>query len=181
MDYPVSNRYGFDQRLSSALKFLAILVAVWLLNVAFVAVHEGGHSAVAAAFGAQIYSVYISPTGLEGATTHTQLTDTAQSGVVLAAGVLATTLAVIVAYLVRLEIGVYVFGLRTVESLLNYTAGADMLGLYQNLGSETYLISIGLITIAGLFFAICLHKRLNTWRVASLARKPVNGVPVSAL
>lgn len=145
---------------------MAVLAAIWLLNVVFVAVHEGGHSAVAASFGSQIYNVYISPTGLEGATTHTQLKDQTQTNLVLAAGVVASTLAIVIAYLVRLEIAVYVLGLRTVESLLNYTAGSDMLCLLKNVGSDAYLLSIVLIVISGLFVGLTVRKRLYQSRSA---------------
>jgi hypothetical protein len=145
---------------------MAVLAAIWLLNVVFVAVHEGGHAAVAASFGSQIYDVYISPTGLEGATTHTQLTDQTQANIVLAAGVAASTLAILIAYLVRLEIAVYVLGLRTVESLLNYTAGSDMFCLLKNLGSDAYLLSLALIVISCLFAGLTVRKRLNKSRNA---------------
>ena len=153
---------------------MAVLAAIWLLNVVFVAVHEGGHSAAAASFGSHIYNVYISPTGLDGATTHTRLADQGQSDIVLAAGVAASTLAIIVAYLVRLEIAVYVLGLRTVESLLNYSAGSDMLCLLKNVGSDAYLLSIALIVITGLFVGLTVRKRLiksrSAIRVAGVAR-----------
>jgi hypothetical protein len=163
---------------------MAVLTAIWLLNVAFVAVHEGGHCAVAAFFGSHIYEIYISPTGLEGATTHTQLKDQAQVDIVLAAGVVASTLAIVIAYLVRLEIAVYVLGLRTVESLLNYSAGSDMLSLLKNLGSDTYLLSIALIMITCLFVGLTAHKRLNksrnARRVAEMARLAGTGPAPSA-
>jgi predicted neutral ceramidase superfamily lipid hydrolase len=161
LDYPIINKNGINETLSTTLKLMAVLAAIWLLNVAFVAVHEGGHSAVAASFGSHIYDIYISPTGLEGSTTHTQLTDKTQSDIVLAAGVVASTIALVIAYLVRLEIAVYVLGLRTVESLLNYTAGSDMLCLLRNVVSEAYLLSIALIVITGLFVGLTVRKRLN--------------------
>jgi len=161
LDYPVIDKNGINETLTTALKLMAVLAAIWLLNVVFVAVHEGGHSAVAASFGAHIYEVYISPTGLDGATTHTRLTDQTQVNLVLAAGVVASTLAVFIAYLVRLEIAVYVLGLRTVESLINYSAGSDMLSLLNNVGNDTYGISIALIAITGLFVGLTVRKRLN--------------------
>jgi hypothetical protein len=161
LDYPVIDKNGINETLTTALKLMAVLVAIWLLNVLFVAVHEGGHSVVAASFGAHIYEIYISPSGLEGATTHTQLTDQTQVDIVLAAGVVASTLAIVIAYLVRLEIAVYVLGLRTVESLLNYSAGSDMLSLLKNTGSDAYLLSIALIAISGLFVGLTVSKRLN--------------------
>jgi hypothetical protein len=144
---------------------MALLVAIWLLNVVFVAVHEGGHSAVAASFGSKIYGIYVSPTGLEGATTHTQLKDPVQVDCVLAAGVVASTLTIIVAYLARLEIAVYVLGLRTVESLLNYSTGSDMLCLLRNVGSDAYLLSIALIVISCVFVGLTVRKRLSKSRV----------------
>jgi hypothetical protein len=145
---------------------MAVLVAIWLLNVIFVAVHEGGHSVAAASFGSQIYNIYISPTGLEGATTHTRLNDPTQVNIVLAAGVAATTLAIAFFYMIRLEIAVYVLGLRTVESLLNYTTGSDMLCLLNNIGSDAYLISIALILITGIFVGLSVRKRLGVIRAA---------------
>jgi hypothetical protein len=161
LDYPIIDKNGINETLTTALKLMAVLAAIWLLNVLFVAVHEGGHSVVAASFGSHIYEIYISPSGLEGATTHTQLTDQTQVDIVLAAGVVASTLAIVIAYLVRLEIAVYVLGLRTVESLLNYSAGSDMLSLLKNAGSDAYLLSIALIVISGLFVGLTVRKRLN--------------------
>jgi hypothetical protein len=163
---------------------MAVLAAIWLLNVVFVAVHEGGHSAAAASFGAHIYEIYVSPTGLEGATTHTQLTDRTQSDIVLAAGVVASTLAIVIAYLIRLEIAVYVLGLRTVESLLNYSAGSDMLCLLKNVGIDAYLLSMALIVITGLFVGLTVRKRLSKGRgdkrVAEVAQLAGTGPALSA-
>lgn len=164
LDYPIVNKKEINGTLTTALKLMAVLAAIWLLNVVFVAVHEGGHSAVAASFGSHIYEIYVSPIGLEGATTHTQLKDPTQMDLVLAAGVVATTLAIIIAYLVRLEIAVYVLGLRTVESLLNYSAGSDMLCLLKNVGSDAYLLSIALIVITGLLVGLTVRRRLNQGR-----------------
>jgi hypothetical protein len=161
LDYPIVNKNRINETLSTTLKLMAILAAIWLLNVVFVAVHEGGHAVVASSFGSRIYEVYVSPLGLDGATTHTQLKDGNQTDIVLAAGVLASTLAIVIAYLVRLEIAVYVLGLRTVESLLNYTTGSDMFCLLRNLGTDAYLVSIALIVITGLFVGLTVRKRLN--------------------
>ena len=161
MDYPVRNRFGFDQRTWTALKIIAIVLAFWLLNVLFVVVHEGGHATAATLFGVHVDNVYISPTGLEGATTHDPLQDQAQVDVVLAAGVAATTVAVVVAWLLRLEIVVYVLGLRTVESLLNYEQGSDMLCLTQNIGSNAYLLSMALIVVTGLAVGLTLRRRIG--------------------
>jgi hypothetical protein len=175
LDYPIINKNGINQTLTTALKLSAILVAIWLLNVAFVAVHEGGHCAAAASFGSQIYNVYINPTGLEGSTTHTQLDNQAQTDAVLAAGVTATTLAIIIAYTIRLEIAVYVLGLRTVESLLNYTSGSDMFCLLKNVGSDAYMLSIALIVITGLLVGLTVHKRLSIMRTARVIQRAGTG------
>jgi hypothetical protein len=179
LDYPIVNKNGINEILTTALKIMAVLAAIWLLNVVFVAVHEGGHSAVATLFGSRIYDIYISPMGLDGATTHTQLTDQTQVNIVLAAGVVASTLAIVIAYLIRLEIAVYVLGLRTVESLLNYSAGSDMLCLLRNIGSDAYLLSMTLILITALFVGLTVSKRLSksrsAKRLADVARLAASG------
>jgi hypothetical protein len=180
LDYPDVNKNGIRQTLTTAFKLMALLAAIWLMNVAFVAVHEGGHAAVATAFGSQVYEVYVSPVGLDGATTHTQLKDRGQTDIVLAAGVVATTLAVVISYLVRLEIAVYVLGLRTAESLINYTTGSDLLCLWKNVGSDAYLLSIALIVITCLFVGLSVRKRLFLFEASRVSSSAATGLASSA-
>lgn len=156
----------------TAVKIVAVLAAIWLLNVLFVVVHESGHALVASAFGAQIENIYISPTGLEGATTHSAIADMTQTNLILAAGVTITTIATVVALLLRQEIIVYVFGLRTVESLLNYSAGSDMLCLLKNIGPDTYIISMAMISITALCVMLCIHRRFDVIRASRAHRHP---------
>ena len=164
LEYPLGNSLGFDKRTSAALKLFAVLAAIWLLNVGFVAIHEGGHSAIAAAFGAKIYSIYVSVTGLEGSTTHDVLTVQSQTDLVLAAGMIATTVALVIAFLARFELAVYVLGLRTVESLLNYSTGSDMLALLRNVGTDAYLFSAVMIGIAALCVGLTIRRRISLIR-----------------
>jgi hypothetical protein len=175
VSYPVVNKNRNNHTASTAFKLFAVLAAIWLLNVVFVAVHESGHCVTATASGANIIGVYISPLGLEGATTHTQVTDQANVNIVLAAGVVTTTLAIIVAYFARLEIAVYVIGLRTIESVINYSPGSDMQCLLANIGTDAYLLSAVLLLVSGLFVGLMFRKRVNIGmehkRIAAATRR----------
>ncbi|OPY28982.1 MAG: hypothetical protein A4E28_01139 [Methanocella sp. PtaU1.Bin125] len=181
LEYPFGQRLGFDKRTSAALKLLAILAALWLLNVGFVAIHEGGHTAMAAAFGAKIYNVYVSVTGLEGATTHDALPVQSRASLVIAAGIVATTAALVIAFLARFELAVYVLGLRTIESLLNYSAGSDMLALLGNIGTDAYLFSAVMIGISALCTGLTIRRRMGLIRSAEQAKRQAIAAPVAAV
>ncbi len=174
LEYPLGNSYGLDKRTSAALKLFAVLAAIWLLNVGFVAIHEGGHSAIAAAFGAKIYNIYVSVTGLEGATTHDALAVQSQTDLVLIAGMVATIVALAIAFLAKFEIAVYVLGLRTVESLLNYSTGSDMLALLRNVGDDAYLFSAVMIGIAAICIGLTIRRRIGIMRYNEMARQTAN-------
>lgn len=180
LEYPLGNSLGFDKRTSAALKLFAILAAIWLLNVGFVAIHEGGHTATAAYYGAKIYSVYVSVTGLEGATTHDALAVQSQTNLVLAAGMIATTGALVIAFLARFELAVYVLGLRTIESLLNYSTGSDMLAMLRNIGTDAYLFSAVMIGISVLCAGLTIRRRMSMIRSAEMAKRPASVAPVPA-
>lgn len=180
LEYPSGNVKRFDNRTSAALKLFAILLAVWLLNVGFVVIHEGGHCALAAAFGARVYNVYVSATGLEGSTTHDPLAVQSQAELVLAAGMIATMAALVIASLARFELAVYVLGLRTVESLLNFSSGSDMLILLGNIGANAYLLSALMIGIAAICIGLTVHRRIGLIRLAEMARQPAGAKPAPA-
>ncbi len=180
LEYPLGNNLGFDKRTSAALKLFAVLAAIWLLNVCFVAIHEGGHSAIAATCGAKIYNIYVSVTGLEGSTTHDALTVQSQTDLVLAAGTIATTVALVIAFLVRFELAVYVLGLRTVESLLNYSTGSDMLALLRNVGTDAYLFSAVMIGITAICVGLSIRRRISLIRSAEMAKQPASARPATA-
>ncbi len=180
LEYPLGSSYGLDKRTSAALKLFAVLAAIWLLNVGFVAIHEGGHSALAAAFGAKIYNVYVSMTGLEGATTHDVLAVQSQADLVVAAGMIATIAALAIACLAKFELAVYVLGLRTVESLLNYSTGSDMMLLMRNIGTDAYLFSAVLIGIAAICVGLTIRRRIGIMRTNEMARQTANARPAPA-
>ncbi|WP_424359595.1 hypothetical protein [Methanocella sp. MCL-LM] len=171
MDYPRvnGNAKHFSQGFAFLVKIAAIIVAFWLFNVLFVASHEAGHAALATLFGAKVFDVYVSPLGFDGATTHTVLPLQYQAELVLAGGVAFTTVAVILAYLIRLDIAVYVLSLRTVESLINYSPGADMAMLFTTLGYNTLLITGVFVCTIILVVASTFHRRYA-------ASKPVDAV-----
>ena len=171
MDYPRvnGNANQYIQGFAFLLKIAALPVAFWLLNVLFVASHEAGHAVLATAFGAQVYNVYISPLGIDGATTHTVLPLQYQAALVLAGGVVSTTLVTLMAYVIRLDIVVYVLALRTVESLINYSPGSDMATLFTSSGYGTLVISAVLVCTIILLVASTFHRRYTT-------SKPVDAV-----
>lgn len=171
VDYPRVNgnarhyNYGF----AFLVKIAALMVTFWLLNVLFVGFHEAGHAVLAALFGANVFSVYVSPLGIDGATTHTVLPLQYQAQLVLAGGVAVTTVATIIAYLIRQDIAVYVLSLRTVESLINYSPGADMAALFGTIGYNTLMITAVLVVTIILLVASTFHRRYT-------ASKPVDAV-----
>ncbi len=171
MEYPRVNGYAnqYIRGFAFIFKIAAIMVAIWLLNVFFVASHEAGHALPATLFGAEVFSVYISPLGIDGATTHTILPLQYQAELVLAGGVCVTTLAILAAYLIRLDLAVYVLSLRTVESLINYSSGSDMATLFSTLGYGTMLITAVLVSTIILLVASTFHRRYT-------ASKPVDAV-----
>ncbi|WP_048197989.1 hypothetical protein [Methanocella arvoryzae] len=171
MDYPRvnGNASHYSQGFAFLIKIAALIVAIWLLNVLFVATHEAGHATLATLFGAKVFDVSVSPLGIAGATTHTVLPQQYQAELVLAGGAIFTTAAIILAYLVRLDIAVYVLSLRTVESLINYSPGADMATLFSTMGFNTLLLSGVLILTIILVVASTFHRRYT-------ASKPVDAL-----
>lgn len=168
MDCPEGNTWIQPAKLwlTLALKIVAVIVALWLINVAFVAVHEAGHATVASAFGASVYNVMVSPAGIDGSTTHTMLPERYQTGTVLVSGIIFSTIASVIAYIVRLDIAVYILGLRTFESAINYSQNSDMWSLYVMLGESTLLITSALCITIILVVASTFHRRYT-------ASKPV--------
>ena len=183
MEYPRvnGNANQYVHKFAFLLKIAALPVAFWLLNVLFVASHEAGHAVLATAFGAQVYNVYISPLGIDGATTHTVLALQNQAVIVLAGGVVFTTLATLIAYLIRLDLVVYVLALRTVESLINYSPGSDMATLFTNLGYGTLVVSAVLVCTIILLVASTFHRRYTASKpVDAVIRQKIPAEPTSA-
>jgi hypothetical protein len=176
LDYPVGNYYErlFNRRVPLPVKIIAIVVVIWVFNVLFVACHEAGHAITAGAFGAQVHGVYVSPWGLEGSTTHTVLQEKGRADAVVAGGVLATTAAIVIAYVLRLEVAVYVLGLRTLESLTNYTRGSDMGTLLASMGSDAFVVSTMLGLVALAVSAMAIDRRFAAMRMAR-AKKQAPG------
>lgn len=135
---------AFFGKVSTPGKIFLIIFAIWIFNVLFVAVHELGHASLAACFGAHIYNLYINPAGLDGDTSYTLISNPAESNVVVAGGLVATTLAAVALSKLKMELGVYVIGFRSLESLLNFTHNSDMASLISGAGSEAYAISLAL-------------------------------------
>lgn len=181
VDYPVGNYYKrlLSHNIAVPVKIIAILLAIWLLNVFFVASHEMGHAAIADHFGANIYKVYISPLGADGSTTHAVLPDRDQADLVLAGGILTTTALTIVAYCLRFELAVYVLGIRTTESLMNYTQGSDMSTLMASMGTDTYAISMTLIAVTVVILAMTVNRRFTAIKMAN-ARKRAAAVSAAS-
>ena len=148
-------------RASILAKAISIILAIWLLNILFVAVHEIGHAAIAICFGANICHMYISPFGYDGATSYTIITDIFKNNIVIAGGVLATILATLITQKMKIELAVYVLGLRTIESLSNFTKGSDMALLLRIAGPWTLVISLTLIGIIVICLGHTLYKRLD--------------------
>jgi len=145
-----------------------LLIAFWLLNVFFVACHEAGHALVATAFGAKVLDIYINPLGLSGATTHTVLPVYYQSDLVVCAGVISTTVITILAFAARQELAVYVLALRTIESLINYSAGSDMAVMLDKFGYGTLAISAALVCIIVLMVSTTFYRCRITRNIAKI-------------
>ena len=150
-----------SERVSILAKAIIIILLLWLLNVLFIGIHELGHASLVLCFGAKICNMYISPIGYEGATSYTSLTNQAQSSLVLMGGILATTVATLVLYKLNIELAVYVLGLRTIESLFNFSRGSDMASLIILAGHWAYIGSLLLIG----FTSICLWHTVYENRI----------------
>ncbi|WP_424358118.1 hypothetical protein [Methanocella sp. MCL-LM] len=135
-------------------KIIVAGFVLWLLNVLFVALHEAGHAMAAASFGAEVFSIYISPAGYCGGTCYTVLSNVTEGNLVLAGGILATTLATLIFSWLKLEFAVYVIGLRTIESLLNFSGGSDMAALTSWAGPSMYGVSFMLTAVT----MLCVGK-----------------------
>jgi hypothetical protein len=157
-----------DDKASILFKAGLIMLAVWLLNVAFVAVHELGHASLATYFGAKVCQVYISPMGYNGATSYTVLASAIESRLVIAGGLIAPIIATLAAYLLKTELPVYVIGLRTVESLTNYSTGSDMTSLASLAGWQSYAVSF---FMAGLIM-LCIVRTMYCCRLKAIADMP---------
>ena len=146
---------------------------LWLLNVLFVALHEAGHAVVAACFGAEVFSIYISPAGYCGSTCYTVLSNVTEGNLVLAGGILATTIATLIFSWLKLEFAVYVIGLRTIESLLNYSGGSDMAALTSWAGPSMYGVTFMLTVVTMLCVGKTAYEsRLCEKRKAGALRAP---------
>jgi hypothetical protein len=157
-----------DRKTPILFKAGLIIVAVWLLNVAFVAVHELGHASLATYFGGKVFQVYISPIGYNGATSYTSLTSIFEGRLVIAGGLIAAIITTLAAYLLKTELPVYVIGLRTVESLTNYTMGSDMTSLAGWIGWQSYALSF---FTAGLIM-LCIVRTMYCYRLKTIADMP---------
>jgi hypothetical protein len=103
-----------------------------------------------------------------------------QTDLVLAAGTIATTVALVIAFLARSELAVYVLGLRTVESLLNYSTGSDMHALLRNVGTDAYLFSAVMIGITAICVGLSIRRRISLIRSAEMAKQPASARPATA-
>ena len=131
-------------------KIIFTAVLIWLFNVLFVGIHEMGHALTAVCCGAKVCSLYVSLSGFNGATTYTVLTGSIESNIVMLGGILLTGTATVLLYYLKFELALYVFGVRTLESLNNYNPGSDMTTLLQWIGPWSYVFSamvIGLIVV----------------------------------
>ncbi|CAJ36056.1 M50 family metallopeptidase [Methanocella arvoryzae] len=145
-------------------KIIFTAILIWLFNVLFVGIHEMGHALAAICCGAKVCSLYVSLSGFNGATTYTLLTGSIESSTVMLGGILLTVTGTIVLYYLKMELALYVVGLRTIESLNNYNPGSDMTTLLQCIGPWSYLISIGLTCLLTLCMWYMLYeKRLKTY------------------
>lgn len=145
-----------------------IILSVWLLNVAFVAVHELGHASVATYFGAEVYKIHISPLGYNGATSYTSLSDLSEMRLITAGGLLITVAATLVLYWLKTEFPVYVVGLRTVESLINFSPGSDMASLAGWTGWESYAFSL----VGAGIIMLCIIRTMYRCRLKTIADLP---------
>jgi len=160
-----------NRHLTVIYKTALVIGAIWLCNVLFVASHEAGHALLASAFGANICGVYVSPLGIDGSTTHTILASPSAADLVEFAGAGATTLALAIAFFLRLELAVYVLALRTTECLLNYSPGSDMAALYAGIGANAYVLSAAFIGLIVLLGALTANRRLDILRREEAQRR----------
>lgn len=154
-------------------KIIVAGFALWILNVAFVALHELGHAAVAVSFGAKVVSIYISPAGYCGGTCYTVLSNVTEGSLVLAGGLLATAIVTIILSRLKMELAVYVIGLRTMESLLNFTGSSDMTALINWAGPPMYVIAFMLTAVT----MLCIGKTAYENRLCEKRKTGATGAP----